>query len=292
MKENLLKLYRFSNSWTGTIIIVLMIIFFGIQAFVIPSGSMINTLLIGDHLFVKKYVYGIPDPHVPFLEIPLIKTKSGHIIDGNRPKKGDIVVFRYPLNQKLHFVKRCVAVGGDEVMMHNKILYIHPKGGDEEIKKDFNGFETTSIGGKLWLKAPYQKEHPGVHYDQAAISDFDQFGELKDELKDPNIFYENHKNEEIVFDGSFSMMSDNEREQRKYYFGPYIVPDDCFFMMGDNRDNSADSRFWGPATYAQVVGTPWFVYFSWDENYLIKWDRIGKSVSSLEETLLPIKQPK
>lgn len=288
MKENLLKLYNFSNSWTGTIIIVLMIIFFGIQAFVIPSGSMINTLLIGDHLFVKKYVYGIPDPHIPFVEIPIIKTKTGHIIDGARPSRGDIVVFRYPLNEKLHFVKRCVATGGDEVMMHNKIFYIHPKEGDEFIKSNFKEYQLESFGGKLWVKQPYQNEHPGIHYEQEAIKDFSEFGELKDELKSPNEFYEKHRGSEVVFESPFAMLSDNDREQRKYYFGPYTVPEDNFFMMGDNRDNSADSRFWGAVTYSQVVGSPWFVYFSWDENYLIKWDRIGKSVANLEESIKPI----
>ena len=285
MKENLFKLYKFSNSWTGTIIIVLFIVFFGIQAFVIPSGSMINTLLIGDHLFVKKFAYGIPDPHIPFLEIPLVKTKSGHIIDGARPSRGDIVVFRYPVNQKLHFVKRCVAVAGDEVMFHNKDLYIHPKEGDEYAKKAFAGYEIVSFGDKLWVKNPYAKEHAGIHYDQKPIADFSNFGEMKDALEKPSEYYAKYKNSEIIFESDFVMLDDNDREQRKYYFGPYVLPEDKFFMMGDNRDNSADSRFWGPVDYSQIVGTPWFVYFSWDDKYSIKWDRIGNSVSALEEAL-------
>jgi len=285
VKKNFLKLYEFSNSWTGTVIIVLAIIFFGIQAFVIPSGSMISTLLIGDHLFVKKYVYGIPDPHIPFIEAPLVKTKSGHIIDGPRPSRGDIVVFRYPLNQKLHFVKRCVAVSGDEIMFHNKNLYIHPKEGDDFVRTKYKGYETESFGGKLWVKNMYKHDHPGVHYDQKPIVNFEEFGELQGELSNPSEYYTKHKNDEMLFESDFVMLSNNDREQRKYYFGPFVVPEDNFFMMGDNRDNSADSRYWGTVAYSQIVGTPWFVYFSWDDNYLIRWDRIGKSVTALEDKL-------
>ena len=106
------KIKHFSNSWLGSIIIVLIVIFVFIQAFVIPSGSMKNTLLVGDFLFVKKFSYGIPTPHLPWLEIPVLPDfdKDGHIISAEGPQRGDIVVFRYPKNPKIHFVKRCVAI--------------------------------------------------------------------------------------------------------------------------------------------------------------------------------------
>jgi len=297
MKENLLKLYHFSNSWTGTIIIVLFIIFFGIQAFVIPSGSMISTLLIGDHLFVKKFAYGIPDPHIPFVEVPIVTTKNGHIIDGDRPKGGDIVVFRYPLSEKLHFVKRCVAVAGDEVMLHNKDLYVSPKD-QTSLTAIYKEYEKVTIGGKQWVKNPYTKEHAGIHNELKRIDDFGLFGEYAQELKDPNVYYENHKNDKIIFENDFVMLEGNDKQQRKYYFGPFTLGEEQFFMMGDNRDNSADSRYWGPVKYSQIVGTPWFVYFSWDSgtaeqsgDYSIRWDRVFKSVSSIEENL-KLKQAK
>ncbi|MCG4149669.1 signal peptidase I, partial [Campylobacter coli] len=92
--EILKKLYKFSQSWTGTVVIVLLVIFFFIQAFVIPSGSMKNTLLVGDFLFVKKFSYGIPTPHIPWLEIPVLPdfNKDGHLIKAQGPQRGDIVV--------------------------------------------------------------------------------------------------------------------------------------------------------------------------------------------------------
>ena len=142
MKEKSLhfakKAYHFSNSWTGTIIIVLFIIFFVAQAFRIPSGSMKDSLLIGDHLFAKKFAYGISTPHLPFLEIPLIPGTDGHIIDGDTPQRGDIVIFRYPNNTKLHYVKRCVAVGGDELFVLDKDLYLHPHEGNDYIKANYD----------------------------------------------------------------------------------------------------------------------------------------------------------
>ncbi len=118
MKKTLQKIYTFANSWTGTFIIVLFVIFFVAQAFVIPSGSMKKTLLIGDHLFVKKFSYGIPTPHLPWVEIPLLPDfkGNGHLIEGDKPQRGDIVVFRQQKAEKLHSVKRCVAPQGDEIL--------------------------------------------------------------------------------------------------------------------------------------------------------------------------------
>ncbi|MCK9374234.1 MAG: signal peptidase I [Sulfuricurvum sp.] len=238
--------YRFSNSWTGTIIIVLFVIFFVAQAFRIPSGSMKDSLLIGDHLFAKKFAYGISTPHIPFLEIPLIPGTDGHIINGDTPSRGDIVIFRYPNNTQLHYVKRCVALPGDELFVMDKILYIHPHEGDEYIRKTFAAYPIIDINGKLWVKDPYTLEHPGIHHDEM-----------------------------IMDNGTFPIEIFN--------FGPVVVPENQYFMMGDNRDHSNDSRFWGPVPYGLIEGTPWFVYFSMDDNYEVRWDRIGKTPSDLEQ---------
>jgi signal peptidase I len=244
------KIYNWSSSWTGTIVIVLGIIFFVAQAFVIPSGSMKNTLLIGDMLFVKKYAYGIPTPRIPWLEIKVLPdfNGNGHLIEGERPKRGDIVVFRYPKNEDIHYVKRAVATSGDIVKIKDKILYLHPKEGNEFVKANYSKEDIFDDGEKLWIVNPYAKEHPGIHNDKNIVNNGLYPSEL---FNTPAI----------------------------------IIPEDETFMMGDNRDHSNDSRFWGTVPYKDIVGTPWFIYFSWNENKEIRWDRVLKTVKMLEETV-------
>ncbi len=152
--------YRFSNTWTGTVIIVLFIIFFVAQAFRIPSGSMKDSLLIGDHLFAKKFAYGISTPHIPCLEIPLIPGTDGHIVDGDEPRRGDIVIFRYPNNTQLHYVKRCVALPGDELFVMDKNLYLHPREGDEYARQTVQRIRTCRNPGKTLGQKPLRKTPP------------------------------------------------------------------------------------------------------------------------------------
>lgn len=262
------KLYDFSNSWTGTIIIVLLVIFFIAQAFVIPSGSMKRTLLIGDHLFVKKFAYGVPVPHIPWLEWPVLPDfrGDGHIIEGDKPKRGDIVVFRYPKNIKVHYVKRCVATGGDEIIFQEKKLFIHFKEGDEWIKKHYPPTRIYKIVGKLWVINPYMLKFPGIQYDES-VNLFREMllymsaGQL---AMQPMMLNELPKYQDLMINA--------------FYFK---VPKGRYFMMGDNRDHSNDSRFWGSVPYRDIVGKPWFVYFSWDKNYKIRWNRIGRTVDEL-----------
>jgi signal peptidase I len=246
-RSKLGQLIDWSNSWTGTIIIVLFIISFVAQAFVIPSGSMKNTLLIGDNLFVKKFSYGVPTPHIPWLEIPIIPGVGKKLIDGAKPQRSDIVVFRYPDNTKTHFVKRCVAVGGDKLFMQNKDLYIKPFEGEEYIKNNFAPSTYVRIAGELWVKNPYRTTHLGIH-------------------NDSTIQLTNPAYPEAIFN-----------------FSPIKVKKDHYFMMGDNRDHSNDSRFWGSVPYELIEGTPWFIYFSVDENYEIRWDRMFRTIDSLEK---------
>lgn len=248
MKETFNKVYKFSNSWTGTVVIVLFVIFFVAQAFKIPSGSMKDSLLIGDHLFAKKFAYGISMPHIPFLEMSIMPWSDKlRLVDGDTPQRGDIVIFRYPANVKQHFVKRCVALPDDELFVAEKNLYIHFREGDEYIKEHYKDFEIVILEKKLWVKNPYTKQHPGIHHD-----------------------------EKIVNNGTYPMPL--------FFFNPFKVEKDHYFMMGDNRDHSNDSRFWGTVPYDNIEGTPWFVYFSVDENWEIRWDRMGKTPSDLEES--------
>ncbi len=241
------KVYHFSNSWTGTIVIVLLVIFFVAQAFVIPSGSMKRTLLIGDHLFVKKFAYGIPTPHIPWIELQVLPDfdGDGHLIRGEGPKRGEIVVFRYPINPRTHFVKRCVAVPGDKLMLKDKILYIHPHEGNDFVKTHYDVEDIVDIAGELWVKNPYRRQFPGIQ-------------------NDPDV------------------IDDGRHPEQIFNFPPIQLEEDYYFMMGDNRDHSNDSRFWGAVPYKLIEGTPWFIYFSWDQDYKIRWSRIGKFVESLQ----------
>jgi len=240
------KVYNWSGSWTGTIVIVLTIIFFIAQAFVIPSGSMKNSLLIGDMLFVKKFSYGIPTPTIPWFEVKVLPdfNDNGHLIEGPKPQRGDIVVFRYPKNPDIHYVKRNVAVGGDLLALSNKKLLLHPNEGNEYVRKNYKKDEYVEWLDKLWLVDPYRKDFPGIHNDS-------------------------------------SVQNDGSQPLQLFNMRPIQVPEGEFFMMGDNRDHSNDSRFWGTVKYRFIVGKPWFIYFSWDDEKEIRWNRVFSSVESL-----------
>ena len=202
---------------------------------------------------VKKFSYGIPTPHIPWIEVPVMPDffGNGHLIEGPKPKRGDIVVFRYPLDTSIHYVKRNVAVGGDEVLYQDKALYIKPHEGDEFVRANYKANEIVQINGKLWVKNPYMSTYPGITYD----SNVDLFAQML-------IFYQASQ---------LAMRPVNFTDLPSVQMGLpfnafyYKVPQDEYFMVGDNRDHSNDSRFWGSVKYKDIVGKPWFVYFSWDD---------------------------
>ena len=265
------RLLAFSNSWTGTVIIVLFVIFFIAQAFVIPSGSMKETLKIGDHLFVKKFAYGTPTPHLPWLEIPVAPDfdGDGHLIAGDKPQRGDIVIFRYPKEPKTHYVKRCVGVGEDEILFRNNELYLHHHEGDAYIKEHFDANDIKEINGRLWVLNPYMKEHPYIQYDDTV----DTFGYM--------LMVKSNMRHGVVMDPLHIDGYEDYKGLNVNFFS-YKVPKEEFFMMGDNRDHSNDSRFWGPVTYKNIIGKPWFIYFSWDADFKILWERMFTTVESIE----------
>ena len=169
------------------LIIALFIRAFFIQAFKIPSSSMVPTLLIGDHLLVNKFIYGT---HIPFTDKVVLRIKH--------PKRGDILVFKCPIDTDKYYIKRVIGEPGDVVEIKNKIIYINGKK----------------------MKDPW-----GKHYD-------------------PTVYPREM----------------NPRDN----FGPFKVPENSYFVMGDNRDSSFDSRFWGPVDYKYIRGKPIIIYFSWD----------------------------
>lgn len=286
--------YNFCSSWTGTIIIVLIVIFCLAQAFVIPSRSMVGTLYEGDALFVKKFSYGIPTPRIPWLEIPVLPDfkGDGHLIDGPRPQRGDVVIFIPPHQPKTHFVKRDFAVGGDEVIFNKDGLYLHPHEGDEYIEKNYQGYDLKTFLGKKFVFEPYSKQHPGIHY-KRNNSGFYIMLSILQQAQMKGIDPTHNDNPNLSGIAMTPMLIDGELMFYKQ------IPQDEFFMIGDNRDNSDDSRFWGSVPYKNIIGKPWFIYFSINltnsieadvENnpknlFTIRWDRMFKSVGQLENRM-------
>ena len=317
MKKFLHLSGRFASSWTGTIIIVLFLIFFVAQSFVILSGSMKRTQLIGDFLFAKKFSYGIPTPHLPWLEIPLLPdfNGNGHLIDGPRPHREDIVILRYPKNNKIHYVKRCVAVGGDEILYANEKLLIHFHEGAEYMKANYPAEKIVSLRGKLWVENPFMTKYPGIQYAPEGANIFQgllQYYAYNKEIDMVPVYVDglDTPTHEIAGKGINALYSK--------------VEEDHFYMIGDNRDNSNDSRFWGSVPYKLIVGKPWLIYMSvetrsynsvldgdeygggkdnaglkrlcgeididseacealWDkQRYTVRWGRVGRRIDSIQ----------
>jgi signal peptidase I len=209
------------GSFAVAILIALTIRWGFMEAYVIPSGSMLPTLLIHDHIFVNKFVYGL---RVPFTEKWLVKFKE--------PERGEVIVFKYPDNKDIFFIKRIVGIPGDKIYYENGNLYINDqivkKYPPQEHKKDF-----------AWLRdEDFENEGPG------ALDLFTHW-------------------EEQIGDQTFSIL--NRKGKTADVFGPYTVPPDSFFVLGDNRDRSKDSRFWDNGPYLPrdyLVGRAMFVWLS------------------------------
>ncbi len=183
-------------------LIAIVIRTFVIQAFKIPSGSMIPTLLVGDHILVNKFLLGTP-VDIPFTNVTLFRMPGLRKV-----QRGDVIVFKYPEDPKRDFIKRVIGVGGDVVTEKDKVVYV-------------NGSR---------LVEPYTQ-----HVD--------------DEIKP----------------GQFD---------KRDNFGPVAVPEGDVFVMGDNRDQSYDSRFWGFVDDSQIKGKAIIIYWSWDSDKT--WVRLGR----------------
>jgi signal peptidase I len=236
------RIGNFVREWTPVIVAVLLIRSFLVEAFMVPSGSMLDTIAIGDFMLVNKLVYG---PKIPFTERTLFPV--------SQPKRGDIIVFRFPADPDVpepagrfarifpaglqllpvfwdrqahffrwyvprNFIKRCVAVAGDTLEYREKRLYINGRLQDEPyvVHKDFR------------MLPPL--ESPLADFQQAWLAGRFYRTELSPYIRDQ--------------------------------FGPVVVPAGHVFAMGDNRDDSEDSRFWGPLELRHLRGKPLVLYFS------------------------------
>lgn len=287
---NILRgIYNFFASWVGAIVTVLIIVFFIAQGFIIPSRSMVGTLYEGDMMIVKKFSYGIPIPKIPWIEIPVFPDIRGdrHLIPGDRPQRGDIVVFNPPGDDKTYYIKRNFAIGGDKVIVARDGIYLRPVEGDSYINEHFNGYDTSIFFGELYVKEPYSKEFLGIHYGEkgGAILPYMSYFALRVRAQFGTT---------NAFTGGKGIAMQPRILNGNDIF--YInVPEDSFFMVGDNRDNSEDSRFWGPVHYSRVIGKPWFTWLSITladsiesdaadpkNRYKLRWDRMFKSISTIE----------
>lgn len=192
------------QSLLATVVIALFVITFVVQAFQIPSESMENTLLIGDYLLVDKLRYGSRGGF------------AGHLLPYRPIRRGDIIVFRYPVNPTQHFVKRVIALPGDRVHLVNRRVYV-------------NG---------LPMREPYVR-----YSSQIADSFRDDFPRLN--MPVPGL------------EGPWWLQMKKLVED-----GQLIVPEGYFFVLGDNRDESLDSRYWGFVPRENIVGRPLLIYWS------------------------------
>ena len=203
----------------SAVLLASLLMYFVVQAFKIPSGSMESTLRIGDHLFVNKFIYGV---RVPLTDTRVLRLKP--------VKAGDIVVFRFPTDDPASshcggqqyakdFIKRVVAVGGDTVEVKDGGVVVNGKPLGKEAFTQF-------VDG-------YRQDAPGMVPPPREYQDLWQSGQLDMRLGDT--------------------MRD--------HFGPVAVPPGSFFMMGDNRDRSCDSRFWGPVSEKYLKGKAWVIYW-------------------------------
>jgi signal peptidase I len=211
---------EYARSFFPIFLIVLLLRSFLLEPFKIPSASMMPTLLIGDFILVNKYDYGI--------RLPVLNYK---IIDNSTPGRGDIVVFRYPEDPSIPFIKRVVGLPGDKIAYYDKTLYI-------------NDVSVSQI-----LRGRYKGKGAGVMMDGLSFR-IEKLDDVSHEI--------------LVDPGRISQQLET------------VVPEGHYFVLGDNRDNSKDSRFWGFVPDQNLVGRAFMIWMNWDsKNGGIDFSRIG-----------------
>lgn len=222
-------MWEWTKAISTAIVLFLLIRTFFVEAFKIPTGSMENTLLVGDFLLVNKVVYGA--------EIPLTDVRLPAL---SHPERGEVVVFLPPHDPHRNYVKRIVGVPGDTLEMRDKVLFLN---GEPQVE-------------------PYVRHN-------------DPF----DDAHDPRMLWQ----VPYLVDGAADLRT--YRPTRDHW-GPLVVPGGKLFALGDNRDSSEDSRYWGFLDAEAVRGRPMFVYYSFEKDITqplpgvtrVRWDRIGTAI--------------
>ena len=214
---------EYCKSFFPVILAVLLLRSFLVEPFRIPSGSMMPTLLVGDFILVNKFSYG--------LRLPVLDAK---VVELGKPERGDVVVFRYPKDPAVDYIKRVVGLPGDRIGYFNKVLYI-------------NGEAIGQIPAGV-----YRGEGSGVSMSGASMRR-EQLGDVQHDI--------------LVM------------PRTPGFEGEFVIPEGEYFVMGDNRDNSNDSRFWGTVPEANLVGKAFRIWMNWDSaNGGVGFDRIGTKI--------------
>lgn len=217
-------LVEYARSFFPVILAVFLLRSFLVEPFRIPSGSMIPTLLTGDFILVNKFKYGI--------RLPILNTK---IVNISEPKRGDVIVFRYPENPSMDYIKRVIGLPGDHIAYHDKTVFVN----GVEAKQRFIG--------------PYTEFSTGIP--------------LPARLEMESLDGREHRM--VIHPGFFGRLEDGE----------WTVPQGSYFAMGDNRDNSNDSRAWGFVPEKNLVGKAFMIWMNWNgSNGGITWSRIGDMI--------------
>lgn len=259
-----------------------------VQGSRVPTPSMETTIMTGDFLLVNKLAYGLTTPrNIPLTNIAL---PFAQLLKWNDPKRGDIIVFEFPGNRDEiknanidNYVKRCVAVAGDTLEIKNKILYVNGKQSpipthvqyarNYTLPENFHEGETFPKGvlqnGDNYKLLAVPKKGDVIKLTEANIEQWKTF------------INRDFEKEVVSFNNGKIFINGKETTE-------YKVTDDYYFMMGDNRDNSLDSRYWGFVPRRNIVGKPMIAYWSWDSNIptsnifellaSVRFERIGKLV--------------
>ncbi len=266
VKINKKILLRESKSLLLTAIIFVFISSALIEGSIVPTPSMENTILTGDRLFINKFVFGASTPtYIPFTDVEIPYFRLSPI---REPERNEIIVFRFPGDQNQlkddaveFWVKRCVALPGDTLEIKNKVVFVNGK--QSPIPANVN-YMNRSIVGK-------GNKNSRI-FPSNAIWNEDNYGPLiipkKGEvvsLNPSNIGkWKTLINRELG--GEFVEVLNNSVYIEGKIAKKYTITKDYYFMIGDNRDNSLDSRFWGFVPRENIVGTPMIIFWSWDSN--------------------------
>ena len=272
--------------WAAIVAFIIKVLLF--EAYRIPTGSMENTLLVGDFLLVTKFTYGATTPrNIPFTDVRLPYVQLPGFKD---PKLGDIIVFDFPGNRDefmstevLNYIKRCIGLPGDTIQIINRVLYNNGKIFHNPPESKFIGAPKPKnlVEPRIFPKGSGWNED---NYGPLAIP------KIGAKIRIDSFNFEGWKMF-VEREGHTIRMSPNGKvlvDDKELVNGEYTVERDYLFMMGDNRTNSLDSRFWGFMPVENVVGEAFMLYWSWNSDIpfshlidlldSIRWGRIGKMI--------------